>query len=44
MAKRKLSADEKERMAEEGRTKEVTAHPDKSVTSRTRLTKTARRS
>ena len=31
MAKRKLSADEKERIAEDRRIKEVTAHPDKMI-------------
>ena len=34
MAKRKLSVDEKERIAEERRTKEVTAHPGKMISVR----------
>jgi hypothetical protein len=31
MAKRKLNPDEKDRIAEERRTKEVSAHPDKMI-------------
>jgi hypothetical protein len=34
MAKRKLSPDEKERIAEERRTEEVSAHPDKMISVR----------